>query len=124
VLMCVPPRCVRCADRTVGGQRIRWVTMADQITLVLPVDAEGPAARVLAARPAVLHSLRVGIVDNGLWQSMAGIVRGIERQTSERGATGLRTTPFDHLASDFTAQQAELSPFAGTVQVAVAGLGN
>jgi hypothetical protein len=97
--------------------------MADQITLVLPVDAEGPAARVLAARPAVLHSLRVGIVDNGLWQSMAGIVRGIERQTSERGATGLRTTPFDHLASDFTAQQAELSPFAGTVQVAVAGLG-
>lgn len=98
--------------------------MAHQITLVLPVDAEGPAPRVLAARDAVLHSWHVGVVDNGLWQSMAGIVRGIARETSERGAIGLRATPFDHLAPDFTAQQAELAPFAGTVQVAVAGLGN
>jgi len=39
------------------------------------------------------------------------------------GATGLQTTPFDHLAVDFDDQRAALAPFAGTIAGAVAGLG-
>jgi hypothetical protein len=98
--------------------------MADQITLLLPVDAEGPTKRALAARPSSLDALRVGVVDNGLWQSMAGLVAGIACETGRLGAVGVQSTPFDHLAADFTAQQAALAPFAGNVHVAVAGLGN
>jgi hypothetical protein len=98
--------------------------MARMVTLVLPVDAEAPPARALAAGAGTLDGRRLGVVDNGLWRSMAVVVRGLEDQARRRGAEGVVTTAFDHLAPDFAEQQAALAPFAAGVAGAVAGLGN
>jgi hypothetical protein len=93
-----------------------------RVVVVLPEDAGAPPRHPLAAG-AVLAGARVGVVDNGLWRSMPVIVDVLDGLVRAEGATGLRTTPFDHLAADFDDQRAALAPFAGTVAGAVAGLG-
>jgi hypothetical protein len=101
--------------------------MGERITVVLPVDAPDPGAAVasgLAPRLDTLDGRLVGVVDNGLWRSMATVVECIDRAVRQQGGRGLERTPFDHLAADFDSQQRGLWPFGERVAGAVAGLGN
>ena len=100
--------------------------MGQRITVVLPIEAPDPAisAAELAPGIAALQGVTLGVVDNGLWRSMAAIVAGVERAARANGAHAIERTPFDHLAPDFAEQQAGLWPFGQRVAGAVAGLGN
>ncbi|HEV8296474.1 MAG TPA: hypothetical protein VGQ20_04230 [Acidimicrobiales bacterium] len=98
--------------------------MARPITVVLPVDADAPATRPLAAGLGTFAGACVGVVDNRLWRSMATLVASLGEEVGALGAAGIESTPFDHLADDFTEQQAALGPLAGRVRGAIAGLGN
>jgi hypothetical protein len=98
--------------------------MAAMVTLVLPIDAEAPTPRALAPGAASFEGRRVGVVDNGLWRSMAVLVGRLEHEVRGRGAAGVVTTPFDHLDPGFAQQQAALVPFSAGLAGAVAGLGN
>jgi hypothetical protein len=101
--------------------------MPERITVVLPVDAPDPGAPEaagLSVRPDGVTGRSLGVVDNGLWRSMAAIVDGVDRALRARGAVGLERTPFDHLAPDFADQQRALWPFGERVAGAVTGLGN
>jgi hypothetical protein len=93
-----------------------------RVVVVLPEDAGSPATRPLAPGMAFVDA-EIGAIDNGLWRSMPVIVDAVRELVRAEGATGVRTTPFDHLASDFDDQRAALAPFAGRVAGAVAGLG-
>jgi hypothetical protein len=98
--------------------------MTRRITVVLPVDADAPSSRPLAAGVDTFHGACVGVVDNGLWRSMATLVSSLAAELGGLGAAGIESTPFDHLADEFTEQQAALGPLAGRVRGAIAGLGN
>jgi hypothetical protein len=101
--------------------------MGDRMTVVLPIEAPDPGAapaRGLAARPDDLTGRCVGVVDNGLWRSMASVIDRIEQAVRERGAHSMERTPFVHLAADFDDQQRALWPFGTRVAGAVTGLGN
>lgn len=100
--------------------------VGERITLVLPVD-DGPSRVLVPAAGlgvAGLAGATVGVVDNGLWASMRVLVDELGARVAGAGGAGLSSTPFDHLARDFAAQQAALVPFAASVRAAVAGLGN
>jgi hypothetical protein len=98
--------------------------MSRRISLVLPVDAESPRTTPLAPGVASFRGGRFGVVDNGLWQSMDALVAAFADAVGGLGATGVESTPFDHLAADFADQQAALHPMAPRLAGAVAGLGN
>jgi hypothetical protein len=98
--------------------------MARRITVLLPVDADAPAARALAPGVAAFAGGCFGVVDNGLWQSMTAVVESFRAAVVNLGAAGIQATPFDHLAPDFTEQQAALHPLAARLTGAIAGLGN
>ena len=98
--------------------------MPEKITILLPVDAEAPPERPLAAGLGSLRGASIGFVDNGLWQSMVSVVDTLTEHARAEGATMAGVTPFDHLAADFPGQRRALVPFAQTVDVVVVGLGN
>ncbi len=96
----------------------------EKITILLPVDAEAPPERPLAAGVASLRGTSIGFVDNGLWRSMATVVDALTTHAGAEGATMAGVTPFDHLCANFPGQRSALHPFAQTVDVVVVGLGN
>ena len=96
----------------------------EKITILLPVDADAPPERPLAAGVASLRGASIGFVDNGLWQSMETVIDALLAYAGAEGATMAGVTPFDHLCADFPAQRRALLPFAQTVDVVVVGLGN
>ena len=98
--------------------------VADKITILLPVDAESPPDRPLAAGLETLRGASVGFVDNGLWQSMRAVITAVSARVRAAGATVGAVMPFDHLARDFPDQRVALAPFSDQVEVAVIGLGN
>ena len=98
--------------------------VADKITILLPVDAESPPDRPLAAGLETLRGASLGFVDNGLWQSMQAVIGAMSARASAAGATVGAVMPFDHLARDFAGQRAALVPFSDQVEVVVVGLGN
>ena len=85
------------------------------ITVVLPVDAVAAPPVQLAARPATTAGRRIGIVDNGLWPSMALVAAELAPAAVFR---------FDHTSVDFPKQQQALAEFATDVDLVVSGLGN
>lgn len=97
-----------------------------RITLILPVDdptASGAAPSLAPGLPS-LAGVPLGIVDNGLWQSMR-VFGEVWRDTAvAAGALEVVVTPFDHLATDFADQQRALGPFGRQVRGVVTGLGN
>jgi hypothetical protein len=96
----------------------------EKITILLPVDAEPPPERPLAAGVESLRGASIGFVDNGLWRSMVTVVDALAAHAGAQGATMAGVTPFDHLCADFPGQRRALLPFAQTVDVVVVGLGN
>jgi hypothetical protein len=96
----------------------------EKITIVLPVDAEAPPERPLAAGLASWRGAALGFVDNGLWRSMTGVIDALTAYATGEGASIAGIRPFDHLAADFPRQRAALEPFADTVDAVVVGLGN
>lgn len=100
--------------------------MGQRITVVLPIEAPDAAVSATELAPGIadLRGTALGVVDNGLWRSMAAIVAGLERAARAGGVVAIDRTPFDHLAPDFAEQQAGLWPFGQRVAGAVAGLGN
>ena len=98
--------------------------VADKITILLPVDAESPPDRPLAAGLETLRGAALGFVDNGLWQSMQAVIAAVSDRATAQGATLGAVMPFDHLARDFADQRAALVPFSDEVEVVVLGLGN
>jgi hypothetical protein len=96
----------------------------EKITIVLPVDAEAPPERPLAAGLESFRGASIGFVDNGLWRSMTVTIEGISAHAGAGGAKVAGVTPFDHLAADFPRQRAALAPFAETVDAVITGLGN
>jgi hypothetical protein len=98
--------------------------VAEKITLVLPVDAEPPPDRPLAAGFESLRDRALGFVDNGLWLSMVAVIDAFSARALGAGARVAGVRPFDHLAPDFAHQRAALAPFAETLDGAVVGLGN
>ena len=100
------------------------MTVPEKITILLPVDAEAPPERLLAAGLESFRGASIGFVDNGLWRSMAVVVDGLSAHAGAGGAAIAGITPFDHLAADFPRQRAALVPFAETVDAVIVGLGN
>jgi hypothetical protein len=100
------------------------MSVAEKLTILLPVDAEAPPERPLAAGVASLRGASIGFVDNGLWQSMKTIIEALSTHAVTEGASLAGVTPFDHLCADFPGQRRALHPFAQTVDVVVVGLGN
>ena len=100
------------------------MSVVEKITILLPVDAEAPPERPLAAGIASFRGASIGFVDNGLWRSMTTIVDALATHAVAQGASLAGITPFDHLAADFPGQRSALQPFAQTVDVVVVGLGN
>ena len=100
------------------------MTVLEKITILLPVDAEAPPERPLAAGLESFRGASIGFVDNGLWRSMAAVVDGLAVHAGAGGASIAGITPFDHLAADFPGQRNALHPFAQTVDAVVVGLGN
>ncbi|HUP75889.1 MAG TPA: hypothetical protein VM282_22845 [Acidimicrobiales bacterium] len=98
--------------------------MPEKITILLPVDAEAPPERPLAAGVQSLRGASIGFVDNGLWRSMKTVIDALAAHGGAKGATTAGVTPFDHLHADFPAQRLALVRFAQTVDVVVVGLGN
>ena len=98
--------------------------VVEKITIMLPVDAEAPSERPLAAGVHSFRGASIGFVDNGLWRSMTTIVDALGTHAVAEGASIAGVTPFDHLAADFPGQRRELHTFAQTVDVVVVGLGN
>ncbi|MEO8692192.1 MAG: hypothetical protein ABI658_01670 [Acidimicrobiales bacterium] len=96
----------------------------EKLTILLPVDAEAPPERPLAAGVASLRGASIGFVDNGLWRSMKAIIDALSTHAVAEGASLAGVTPFDHLCADFPGQRSALHPFAQTVDVVVVGLGN
>jgi hypothetical protein len=96
----------------------------EKITILLPVDAEAPPERPLAAGVHSFRGASIGFVDNGLWRSMTTIVDALAAHAVAEGASTAGVMPFDHLAADFPGQRSALHPFAQTVDVVVVGLGN
>ncbi len=94
------------------------------ITLVLPVEAEHVERGAPAAGLASFAGVRLGVVDNGLWQAMRTFTEFWRDTAAEHGSTGVDVTPFDHLAPDFADQQRALGPFGRRVKGVVTGLGN
>jgi len=97
-----------------------------RVTLILPVDDAGASSGgpVLAPGLGSFAGAALGIVDNGLWRSMAVFGEVWREVTAAGGAVEVVTTPFDHLAADFDDQQRALGPFGRRVRGAVTGLGN
>jgi hypothetical protein len=91
----------------------------EKITIVLPVDAQAPPERPLAAGVASLRGASIGFVDNGLWRSMSTVVDALTEHAGAEGASMAGVTPFDHLSADFAGQRSALLPFAQTVDVVV-----
>jgi hypothetical protein len=100
------------------------VPVPEKIMILLPVDAEAPPERPLAAGLESWRGASLGFVDNGLWQSMTSVIDAVSVYATAEGAAIAGITPFDHLAADFPRQRAALDPFAGTVDAVVVGLGN
>jgi hypothetical protein len=100
------------------------MSVAEKITILLPVDAEAPPERPLAAGIQSFHGASIGFVDNGLWRSMTTIIDALTTHAVGEGASIAGVRPFDHLAADFPGQRSALHPFAQTVDVVVVGLGN
>jgi hypothetical protein len=100
------------------------MSVREKITILLPVDAEAPPERPLAAGIASFGGASMGFVDNGLWRSMTTMVDAIATHAVAQGASIAGVTPFDHLCADFPGQRRALHPFAQTVDVVVIGLGN
>jgi hypothetical protein len=100
------------------------MTVPEKITILLPVDAEAPPERPLAAGLESVRGASIGFVDNGLWRSMTTVVDGLSAHVGAGGAAIGGITPFDHLAADFPQQRAGLVPFAETVDAVIVGLGN
>ncbi|TML16876.1 MAG: hypothetical protein E6G39_04970 [Actinobacteria bacterium] len=98
--------------------------VTEKITILLPVDAEAPPERPLAAGLESLRGASIGFVDNGLWRSMTAVVDGLALHAGAGGASIAGVKPFDHLAADFPLQRAALVPFADTVDAVIVGLGN
>jgi hypothetical protein len=98
--------------------------MPEKITILLPVDAEAPPERPLAAGVESLRGASIGFVDNGLWRSMKTVIDALVAHGGAKGATTAGVKPFDHLHAEFPAQRLALVPFAQTVDVVVLGLGN
>ena len=100
------------------------MSVEEKLTILLPVDAEAPPDRPLAAGLASFRGASIGFVDNGLWRSMLTVVDAFAAHAGAEGASIAGVTPFDHLAADFPGQRGALVPFAETVDVVVVGLGN
>ena len=100
------------------------MAVPEKITILLPIDAEAPPERPLAAGIASLRGASIGFVDNGLWQSMTTIIDALSTHSVAKGASVAGITPFDHLAAEFPEQRNALHPFAQSVDVVVVGLGN
>lgn len=100
------------------------MAVTDKITILLPVDADSPPDRPLAAGLESLRGAALGFVDNGLWHSMQSVIAAVSERARAAGAAIGAVMPFDHLARDFADQRAALVPFADEVAVAVVGLGN
>jgi hypothetical protein len=100
------------------------MSVVAKLTILLPVDAEAPRERPLAAGLASLRGASIGFVDNGLWRSMKTIIAALSDHAVTEGASLAGVTPFDHLSADFPGQRNALHPFAQTVDVVVVGLGN
>jgi hypothetical protein len=100
------------------------MSVVAKLTILLPVDAEAPPERPLAAGLASLRGASIGFVDNGLWRSMKTIIAALSDHAVTEGASLAGVTPFDHLSADFPGQRNALHPFAQTVDVVVVGLGN
>jgi len=100
------------------------MSVPEKITILLPIDAEAPPERPLAAGVPSLRGASIGFVDNGLWGSMTNIVEALSTHAVAEGASIAGVRPFSHLAADFPAQRSALHPFAQTVDVVVVGLGN
>jgi len=100
------------------------MSVLTKLTILLPVDAEAPPERPLAAGVASLRGASIGFVDNGLWRSMKTVVAALSDHAVTEGASLAGVTPFDHLSADFPGQRNALHPFAQTVDVVVVGLGN
>ena len=98
--------------------------MEEKVTILLPVDAEAPPERPLAAGLATFRGASLGFVDNGLWRSMVTVVDAFGAHAGSAGASIAGVAPFDHLCADFPEQRSALEPFAQTVDVVVVGLGN
>jgi hypothetical protein len=96
----------------------------EKITIVLPVDAEAPPERPLAAGVVSLRGASIGFVDNGLWHSMTRVVDALATYARGEGASIRGVIPFDHLSADFPGQRSAVVPFAETVELAIVGLGN
>jgi hypothetical protein len=94
------------------------------MSILLPVDAEAPPERPLAAGVQSLRGASIGFVDNGLWRSMTTVVDTLVSHAAAEGASVSGVAPFDHLCADFAEQRSALVPFAQTVDVVVVGLGN
>jgi hypothetical protein len=100
------------------------VRVPEKTTILLPVDAEAPPARPLAAGLESLRGASIGFVDNGLWRSMDALVDALTAYATAEGASIAGVKPFDHLAADFPRQRAALASFAEKVDAVVVGLGN
>ncbi len=98
--------------------------MSRTVTVVLPVEANGPLQGVLAPGVASFVGARMGVVDNGLWRAMREFTTYWRDCVAVDGATGVEVVPFDHLAADFADQQRSLGPFGRRVKGVVTGLGN
>jgi hypothetical protein len=94
------------------------------VTLVLPVEAGRASSGELAPGLAGFAGARLGIVDNELWRAMRVFGEVWRDHVGVHGASGVETTPFDHLAPDFGDQQLALGPFGRRVRGVVTGLGN
>ncbi|MEO5838571.1 MAG: hypothetical protein ABIQ73_19325 [Acidimicrobiales bacterium] len=100
------------------------MSVVEKLTILLPVDAEAPPERPLAAGVASLRGASFGFVDNGLWRSMTTMIDALSTHALSEGSSIAGVTPFDHLSADFPGQRRALLPFAQTVDVVVVGLGN
>src|SRR3982751_447988 len=100
------------------------MAVVEKITIILPVDADAPPERPLAAGLSTFHGASIGFVDNGLWRSMATVVDAVSSRAVAEGGCVAGIIPFDHLGAEFPEQRRALHPFAQTVDVVVVGLGN